>query len=83
MSDTPRDHALGTVADHLASVRLGHPERVAVNGFHHPARARRYHAASRRYLDEVGPAGRATVVLDNTDLAHPSPTRLDRSVHYG
>ncbi|HEY3672140.1 MAG TPA: hypothetical protein VGN51_14495 [Acidimicrobiia bacterium] len=31
----------------------------------------RYHAAGRRYLDEVAPQGGADVVVDNTDLAAP------------
>lgn len=32
----------------------------------------RYHAAGRRYLGEVDPLTRASVVVDNTDLRHPS-----------
>ncbi|MDX8030211.1 gamma-glutamylcyclotransferase [Lentzea sp. BCCO 10_0856] len=36
----------------------------------------RYHAASRRYLDEVGPAVRATIVLGNADLADPVLRRI-------
>jgi uridine kinase len=40
----------------------------------------RYHAAARRYLDAVGPAGRATVIVDNDDptrpqLRFPGPSR--------
>jgi uridine kinase len=31
----------------------------------------RYHAAARRYLAEVDPARRATVVVENNDLAQP------------
>ncbi|GGU58015.1 uridine kinase [Lentzea flava] len=36
----------------------------------------RYHAASRRYLDEVDPAARATVVLGNEDVANPVLRRI-------
>jgi uridine kinase len=36
----------------------------------------RYHAASRRYLDEIGPAARATVVIGNADVAHPVLRRI-------
>jgi uridine kinase len=36
----------------------------------------RYHAASRRYLEEVGPAGRASVVLGNADVANPVLRRI-------
>ncbi|WP_394620340.1 gamma-glutamylcyclotransferase [Lentzea sp. JNUCC 0626] len=36
----------------------------------------RYHAASRRYLDEVGPAARASVVVVNADVAHPLLHRI-------
>lgn len=36
----------------------------------------RYHAASRRYLDEVGPADRATIVLGNEDIANPVLRRI-------
>ncbi|RAS66823.1 gamma-glutamyl AIG2-like cyclotransferase [Lentzea atacamensis] len=36
----------------------------------------RYHAASRRYLDEVGPAESATVVLGNEDVANPVLRRI-------
>ncbi|GLY51099.1 gamma-glutamylcyclotransferase [Lentzea sp. NBRC 102530] len=36
----------------------------------------RYHAASRRYLDEVGPAARASVVVGNADVAHPLLHRI-------
>jgi uridine kinase len=36
----------------------------------------RYHAASRRYLDEVGPAARASVVLGNADVANPVLRRI-------
>jgi uridine kinase len=36
----------------------------------------RYHAASRRYLDEVEPAGRASVVVGNEDVANPVLLRL-------
>ena len=36
----------------------------------------RYHAASRRYLDEVGPARKATVVLGNADVANPVLRRI-------
>ena len=32
----------------------------------------RYHAASRLYIDAVHPAERATVVVDNDDLDHPT-----------
>jgi uridine kinase len=35
----------------------------------------RYHAAGRRYLDEIDPRGRATIVVDNNDLAHPRLVR--------
>lgn len=31
----------------------------------------RYHAAGRRYLAEVGPEARASIVIDNNDLANP------------
>lgn len=31
----------------------------------------RYHAAARHYLDTVRPAGHATMIVDNDDLAHP------------
>jgi uridine kinase len=31
----------------------------------------RYHAAARHYLDTVHPAGHATMIMDNDDLAHP------------
>jgi uridine kinase len=36
----------------------------------------RYHAAGRRYLTEVGPADRATVVLGNADVANPVLIRI-------
>lgn len=36
----------------------------------------RYHAASRRYLAEVGPAARASVVLGNADVANPVLRRI-------
>jgi uridine kinase len=36
----------------------------------------RYHAASRRYLDEVGPAAKASVVLGNADVANPVLRRI-------
>ncbi|MFC3899235.1 gamma-glutamylcyclotransferase [Lentzea rhizosphaerae] len=36
----------------------------------------RYHAASRRYLAEVGPADRASVVLGNADVANPVLRRI-------
>lgn len=36
----------------------------------------RYHAASRRYLAEVGPAARAGVVLGNEDVANPVLRRI-------
>ena len=36
----------------------------------------RYHAASRRYLDEVQPAASATVVVGNTDVAQPVLRRI-------
>jgi uridine kinase len=36
----------------------------------------RYHAASRRYLDEVGPADRASVVVGNSDIANPVLRRI-------
>jgi uridine kinase len=36
---------------------------------------RRYHAASRRYVDEVHPGHTATVVVDNNDPAHPRIVR--------
>ncbi|KJK44075.1 hypothetical protein UK23_30840 [Lentzea aerocolonigenes] len=36
----------------------------------------RYHAASRRYLDEVGPADRASVVLGNEDVTNPVLRRI-------
>lgn len=36
----------------------------------------RYHAASRRYLDEVGPAALAGVVLGNEDVANPVLRRI-------
>lgn len=36
----------------------------------------RYHAASRRYLAEVGPAARATIVISNDDLANPVLRRI-------
>ncbi|SFR26297.1 uridine kinase [Lentzea waywayandensis] len=36
----------------------------------------RYHAASRRYLDEVGPADRASVVVGNEDVANPVLLRI-------
>lgn len=31
----------------------------------------RYHAAGHRYLDEIDPRRRATIVVDNNDLARP------------
>jgi hypothetical protein len=31
----------------------------------------RYHAAARRYLAAVDPAGRATLIVENTDLEYP------------
>jgi uridine kinase len=31
----------------------------------------RYHAAARRYLAEIGPAARATLVVENSDAEHP------------
>lgn len=37
---------------------------------------RRYHAASRRYLSEVDPAARATVVLANDDVSNPRLSRI-------
>ena len=37
---------------------------------------RRYHAASRRYLSEVDPAARATVVLANDDVTSPVLRRI-------
>ncbi|MFD5825127.1 uridine kinase [Lentzea sp. NPDC060358] len=49
---------------------LGGPERAG------RAFDLRYHAASRRYLDEVGPAARASVVVDNADVANPVLRRL-------
>ncbi|MEU7476983.1 gamma-glutamylcyclotransferase [Lentzea sp. NPDC042327] len=36
----------------------------------------RYHAASRRYLAEANPVGRATVVVGNDDVAHPVLRRI-------
>jgi uridine kinase len=36
----------------------------------------RYHAAGRRYLAEVGPAARATIVLGNAGVANPVVRRL-------
>lgn len=36
----------------------------------------RYHAAGRRYLDEVGPAADATVVVGNADVANPVLRRI-------
>jgi uridine kinase len=36
----------------------------------------RYHAACRRYLDEVGPAALASVVLGNEDVANPVLRRI-------
>ncbi|MCP2244078.1 gamma-glutamylcyclotransferase [Lentzea aerocolonigenes] len=36
----------------------------------------RYHAASRRYLAEVGPAARASVVVSNADVARPVLRRI-------
>jgi uridine kinase len=36
----------------------------------------RYHAASRRYLDEVRPAASATVVVGNADVANPVLRRI-------
>ncbi|WP_086666785.1 gamma-glutamylcyclotransferase [Lentzea kentuckyensis] len=36
----------------------------------------RYHAASQRYLDEVGPAARASIVLGNADVANPVLRRI-------
>ena len=36
----------------------------------------RYHAASRRYLTEVAPAARASVVIGNEDFAHPVLRRI-------
>ena len=49
---------------------LGGPEQAA------RAFDLRYHAASRRYLAEAGPAARASVVLGNEDLAHPVLRRI-------
>lgn len=46
---------------------------------------RRYHAASRRYLAEVGPLARATVVIGNDDVTRPVLARIggtaDATVH--
>lgn len=36
----------------------------------------RYHAASRRYLNEIGPADRASVVVANEDVANPVLLRI-------
>ncbi|MFJ5985696.1 gamma-glutamylcyclotransferase [Lentzea sp. NPDC092896] len=49
-----------------------------LGGLEHAERAfdQRYHAASRRYLDEVGPAGRASVVVGNSDVANPVLQRI-------
>ncbi|GGM72296.1 uridine kinase [Lentzea pudingi] len=41
----------------------------------------RYHAASRRYLDEVGPADRASVVVGNEDVAHPVLRRIGQGAN--
>jgi uridine kinase len=38
----------------------------------------RYHAAGHRYLDEVDPRRRATIVIDNNDLARPRLVRPGR-----
>jgi uridine kinase len=38
----------------------------------------RYHAAGHRYLAEVDPRRRATIVVDNHDLAHPRLVRPER-----
>lgn len=38
--------------------------------------AARYHAAARRYLDEVDPARTATILLDNDDLSRPVLRRV-------
>jgi uridine kinase len=35
----------------------------------------RYHAAGHRYLDEIDPGRRASIVVDNNDLAHPRLVR--------
>nr|WP_052477764.1 gamma-glutamylcyclotransferase [Kibdelosporangium sp. MJ126-NF4]CEL13826.1 Uridine kinase [Kibdelosporangium sp. MJ126-NF4]CTQ88194.1 Uridine kinase (EC 2.7.1.48) [Kibdelosporangium sp. MJ126-NF4] len=56
-------------------------------GRQHAARAfqQRYHAASRRYLTEVDPLSRATIVIGNDDTAHPALHRVggpaDATVH--
>ncbi|MFD4675639.1 gamma-glutamylcyclotransferase [Lentzea sp. NPDC058450] len=49
-----------------------------LGGLEEAARAfeTRYHAASRRYLDEVGPAARASVVVGNEDVTHPVLHRI-------
>ncbi|GHH33747.1 gamma-glutamylcyclotransferase [Lentzea cavernae] len=49
---------------------LGGPEQAG------HAFDQRYHAASRRYLDEVGPAERASVVVGNEDVARPVLRRI-------
>jgi uridine kinase len=39
----------------------------------------RYHAAGRRYLREIGPRSRASIVVDNNDLTHPRLVRPART----
>ncbi|MDX8051127.1 gamma-glutamylcyclotransferase [Lentzea sp. BCCO 10_0798] len=53
-------------------------DRELLGGLKQAQRAfgQRYHAASRRYLDEVGPAERASVVVGNEDVAHPVLRRI-------
>ncbi len=51
---------------------LGGPEQAQ------KAFDQRYHAASRRYLDEVGPEALASVVVGNSDVANPVLRRIGR-----
>jgi hypothetical protein len=39
----------------------------------------RYHAAGRRYLRDIDPRGRASIVVGNNDLAHPRLIRPTQS----
>ncbi|MFJ8961717.1 hypothetical protein ACIRG5_20255 [Lentzea sp. NPDC102401] len=64
---TPRGRVLGRIADHLCGRFPGHPLRVAVDG-----------SFLQRKLewDEVEPAGRASVVVGNEDVANPVLLRI-------
>jgi uridine kinase len=62
----------------VARARGARRDAAAFGGVEPAERAyrRRYHAASRRYLDEIDPRARATIVLDNNELARPVLRRI-------